>query len=142
MSSNQPYLIRAIHEWILDNEMTPHILVNAELPNVDVPRQSVQNGQIVLNLTPHAISAFQMNNEAVSFSARFSGKAQSLYIPIHAIRAIYAQENGQGMAFPEMEESSQPTDQLVVIDKKNVPETSDDNDEPPPKNPPFLKVVK
>ena len=72
MTPNQPYLLRGIHEWILDNELTPHILVDANSENVAVPMQFVQDGQIVLNIVPHAVSSMLMDNEAVSFSARFS----------------------------------------------------------------------
>ena len=142
MTSNQPYLLRAIHQWILDNDCTPHLLVNADAPDVEVPVQSVQNGQIVLNITPHAISNLMMDNEAVSFSARFSGVAQSLYIPVSAIRAIYASENGEGMAFPEVDIIEAATDEAEII--SNTEEiTEQPTDEPPPeKKPPFLKVIK
>lgn len=142
MTSNQPYLLRAIHQWILDNDLTPHILVNAEIPNVEVPVQSVTNGQIVLNITPHAISNFLIDNEAISFSARFSGVAQSLYIPVQAIRAIYASENGEGMAFPEMSADELVTDE-VIIEEGNKTNLEQQSEEPtPPKKPPFLKVIK
>ena len=130
MTSNQPYLLRAIHQWILDNDYTPHLLINAQLAGVEVPVQSVQNGQIVLNIAPHAISNLLMDNEAVSFSARFSGVVQSIYVPVEAIRAIYASENGEGMVFPEPEssneeDSEEPT-KSPKVDKKA----------------PFLKVIK
>ncbi|MCP3674377.1 MAG: ClpXP protease specificity-enhancing factor [Gammaproteobacteria bacterium] len=137
-TDQQPYLLRAIHQWILDNDLTPHILVNAEAPDVDVPAQFVQNGQIVLNIAPHAISNELIDNEAISFSARFSGVVQSLYIPIKAVRAIYASENGEGMAFPEVDLGELETDELDVEDS-NEPPTEDP---PPNKKTPFLKVVK
>jgi stringent starvation protein B len=133
MTSNQPYLLRAIHQWILDNNLTPHILVNTNHENVEVPEQSIQDGQIVLNIAPHAISNINMDNEAVSFSARFSGNAESLYIPIKAVRAIYASENGQGMVFPEVEEESEKLE-----DTDDDPEPTSPTD----KTPPFLKIVK
>ena len=137
-TDQQPYLLRAIHQWILDNDLTPHILVNAEAPNVDVPVQSVQNGQIVLNIAPHAISNEIIDNEAISFSARFSGVVQSLYIPIKAVRAIYASENGEGMAFPEVDLAEFETDEVDIEDSEESP-----TDDPPPKKKvPFLKVVK
>lgn len=123
MTSHRPYLIRALHEWILDNAMTPHILVNAALPQVQVPAQHVRNGQIVLNISPTAVSHLSLGNDAVSCSARFGGVAEQLYIPTAAVLAIYARENGQGMAFGE-----------------------GGDDEPPPSPPedqkPKLRVVK
>ena len=137
MTSNQPYLVKAIYQWILDNEKTPHILVSTDVPSVEVPTQSVKDDQIVLNIAPHAVSNLVMDNEAVSFSARFSGVAQSLYIPVKAIRAIYASENGQGMVFPELEEATLPSN------SDETDNTDDSNpDSPPDKTPPFLKVIK
>ncbi len=104
-SSNKPYLFRAIYEWLLDNDATPYVLVDATLPNVEVPVEHIQNGQIVLNASPSAIRDWMVDNQAVSFSARFSGKSRHIYVPMNAILAIYAQENGLGMAFPSVEES-------------------------------------
>ena len=104
-SSNKPYLFRAIYEWLLDNNATPYVLVDASLPNVEVPVEHIQNGQIVLNASPSAIRDWIVDNQAVSFSARFSGKSRHIYVPMNAILAIYAQENGLGMAFPSVEES-------------------------------------
>jgi stringent starvation protein B len=141
MTPNQPYLLRGIHEWILDNDLTPHILVDANQEKVLVPLQFVQDGKIVLNIAPHAISNMLLDNEAVSFSARFSGVVESIYIPVHAIRAIYASENGQGMVFPE--EQSEDTD----IEQSNT-EASEKTDESAKtktsssKKAPFLKVIK
>ena len=131
MTSNQPYLLRAIHEWILDNNMTPHILVNAESPKVEVPLQSVQDGQIVLNIATHAISNFLMDNEAVSFSARFSGVVENIYIPVYAIKAIYASENGQGLVFPENDMPVEEIEEEGIIDTADLQESVviDDNDE-------------
>lgn len=100
-SSNKPYLLRALYEWILDNDATPYLLVDATKNDVQVPRQHVKDGQIVLNASPGAIQSWFVDNTAISFSARFSGKAQSIYIPMKSLLAIYAQENGLGMAFPE-----------------------------------------
>jgi len=140
MTSNQPYMLRAIHQWILDNDLTPHILVNAQVAGVEVPVQSVQNGQIVLNIAPHAISNIIMDNEAVSFSARFSGVVESLYIPVHAIRAIYASENGQGLVFPEDEIEQDAEEELTVIE--NEDNSSAETDTAARTKPPFLKVIK
>lgn len=96
--STKPYLIRALYEWCVDAGFTPHLSVVVG-PNVKVPRAFVRDGQIVLNIAPHAVREFVLDNEAMSCQARFGGAAQSLYVPMEAIRAIYARENGQGMAF-------------------------------------------
>jgi stringent starvation protein B len=103
MTSNRPYLIRAIHEWLIDNQCTPHLLVDAEAQGVEVPRQHVKDGKIVLNLGPNAVDALSIGNEQVSFMARFGGVPQSVSIPITAVLAIYARENGRGMMFSEDE---------------------------------------
>ncbi|NIP27487.1 MAG: ClpXP protease specificity-enhancing factor, partial [Phycisphaerae bacterium] len=81
MTSNKPYLIRALYEWILDNNMTPHLLVNAESENVQVPAQYIHEGRIVLNINPSAIHQLQMGNDAIEFSARFGGVAHTIYVP-------------------------------------------------------------
>ncbi len=100
MTSSRPYLIRALYEWIVDNEFTPHIAVDAHANNVQVPQQYVnKDGQIVLNVAPHAVVGLEMGNKAVSFNARFGGIPTDIYVPCHAILGIYARENGQGMMF-------------------------------------------
>jgi stringent starvation protein B len=103
MNSNRPYLIRAINEWLLDNRCTPHLLVNAEAPGVDVPRQYIQDGKIVLNIGPNAVEGLRVSNDEVTFLARFSGVSQLVSLPINAVLAIYAKENGRGMMFSEEE---------------------------------------
>lgn len=101
MTSNKPYLLRAFYEWILDNHLTPYVVVNAEDPGVQVPQQYVDAGKIVLNVAPSAVQGLIINNEVVQFNARFAGIPMHVYAPIHAVTAIYAKENGQGMIFPE-----------------------------------------
>jgi len=103
MTSSRPYLIRAIHEWILDNEHTPYILVNAIADNVVVPQQHIENDKIILNLGPRAIQSLHLGNELIEFEARFSGAAMIVSIPPTAVMAIYARENGQGMIFDKDE---------------------------------------
>jgi stringent starvation protein B len=95
----RPYLLRAIYEWTSDNKLTPYLLVNAEEQGVTVPRQHVQDGQIVLNIAPHAVHQLLINQDAVSFSARFGGVSQQIYVPMYAILGLYARENGQGLFF-------------------------------------------
>ncbi len=97
----RPYLLRAVLEWIVDNGLTPHLLVNATLPGVSVPQQSVRDGQIVLNIGITAVRNFDMDNDGIRFDARFSGQAMRVVVPIYAAVALYAMENGKGLIFPE-----------------------------------------
>lgn len=99
MNSSRPYLIRALYDWILDNACTPHILVNAEFAGVDVPRAYVKDGRIVLNISPSAVHALQLENEALWFTGRFAGTSTPVHVPMEAVLGIYARENGQGMFF-------------------------------------------
>jgi stringent starvation protein B len=101
MTSSRPYLLRAIYDWIIDNEMTPYVLVDAEEDGVDVPSQYVENGKIVLNVSPRAVNDLDMGNDLVRFSARFAGKPTDVMFPVSASLAIYAKENGQGMVFSD-----------------------------------------
>ena len=135
MTSSQPYLIRAIYDWVIDNGFTPYLLVNAENDYAMIPRDYVEDGKIVLNINPSAISDLQLGNDYIMFNARFSGKAMEVSVPIVAVLAIYARENGQGMMFDE--------------NNTNLPPTPPENSTPPaqPKPPkksqkPQLKVVK
>jgi stringent starvation protein B len=110
MSSSRPYLIRAFYEWIVDNNCTPHILINADIDGVDVPREHIKDGQIVLNISPTAVQNLLINNEAIEFDGRFSGAARSVYAPVDAIMGIYSRENGQGMVFEAEGLRPDPTD--------------------------------
>ena len=101
MTSHRPYLLRALVEWINDNDMTPHILVDAGVAGVKVPPAAVQDGRVVLNIAERAVSRLLLDNEGVSFSARFSGVTFPVYVPIEGVLAIYARETGQGMALPD-----------------------------------------
>lgn len=99
MNSSRPYLLRALYEWIVDNDCTPHVIVDATGNDVDVPVDYVKDGQIVLNLSPSAVIELQLADDCVSFNGRFGGKPTDVFIPMGAILGIYARENGQGMAF-------------------------------------------
>lgn len=101
MTSSRPYLLQALMDWITDNHLTPHIIVDANYPETLIPRQFVENGKIVLNISPFAVRDFLLDKEKLSFSARFGGSPMDIYIPIAAVLAIYARENGQGMVFAE-----------------------------------------
>ncbi|MFJ4388504.1 MULTISPECIES: ClpXP protease specificity-enhancing factor [Pseudomonas] len=139
MNSSRPYLVRALYEWIVDNDCTPHMLVNAEYPAVQVPQGFASDGQIVLNISPSAVRSLHMDNEAVSFEGRFGGVAHTLYVPIGAILGIYARENGQGMVF-ELEPPLADEDDL---EGDGVEPDDDGPPEPPrPSGRPSLKVVK
>ena len=142
MNSSRPYLIRALYEWIVDNDCTPHMLVNAEYPSVQVPQGFASDGQIVLNVSPSAVRNLHMDNEAVSFDGRFGGVSHTLFVPAGAILGIYARENGQGMVF-DLESPFEDDD--AELEEGSGPE----DDSPPPGGQPprptgrpSLKVVK
>ena len=106
MKSRRPYLLRAMHEWICDSQCTPHVVVDAGVTGVEVPRQYVQDGKIVLNVSWTATSQLQLGNEELSFNGRFGGTSMHVRVPLSAVLAIYARETGQGMVFTE--EADQP----------------------------------
>jgi stringent starvation protein B len=99
MTSSRPYLLRALYEWILENNCTPYILVNAFGADVMVPQEFVKDGQIILNISPSAVQGILMTDNAVEFSGRFAGIPTPVYVPVAAVMGIYARENGQGMVF-------------------------------------------
>ncbi len=135
MNSSRPYLLRALYEWIVDNQCTPHLLVNSDYPQVRVPPGFASDGQIVLNVSPSAVRYLEMDNQAISFEGRFGGVAHRLYVPCAAVLAIYARENGQGMVF----ELEAPEAEAVLAEE----EGATPQDEPPkPGGRPSLKVVK
>lgn len=105
MISNRSYLLRAFYDWIVDNRLTPYILIDAELPHVEVPKQYVQDGKITLNISPDAVLNLKRDNKAIQFEASFNGQSMLVYAPIKAVLAIYARENGQGMVFSEEEDN-------------------------------------
>lgn len=133
MGSNRPYLLRALNEWINDNGMTPYLLVDAGKEGVRVPPQSVQDGRVVLNIAPRAVSQLVMDNHGVSFLARFGGVSQSVVVPVEAVMAIYAQETGQGMMLPD--DGLEPTGT-----DDEPPSGPAGSDEPPKRS--HLRVVK
>ena len=110
MTSYRPYLLRALTEWINDNGMTPHILVDAGVPGVRVPPGTVREGKVVLNIADRAVVGLHMDNEWIGFTARFGGVSHPVLVPVSAVLAIYARETGQGMALPEDSGAAQPPD--------------------------------
>ena len=131
MTSSRPYLIRAMYQWIADNGMTPHLLVDVSVDGVQVPAQHIQNGKIILNIAPMAINGLVLGDTEITFSARFSGQPMVLHIPVEAVLAVYAKENGQGMMFSEDDGATSSPD-------------NDDDPDPAPDKPrrPGLRVVK
>ena len=143
MTSNRPYLIRAIYEWIVDNNLTPYMSVDTYYPGVEVPQSYVSDGQILLNLVPRAITSLLMDNEKISFSTRFGGAPCDIFLPIQSVVGIYAQENGQGMMFqgenPKDPGPSGPPSVKSALPSKKLSRGlgfSDANKKP------FLKIVK
>lgn len=131
MTSNRPYLIRAVHEWICDNGMTPYLLVDASVAGVRVPPSAVKEGRVVLNVATRAVSQLDLGNHVIRFLARFSGVSQQIEVPVAAVQAIYAQETGQGMMMPQEQGETAP-----------APEASAPAEPETPKKPPHLRVIK
>lgn len=170
LSPKRPYLLRAFYDWIIDNNMTPHLLVNAEAEEVNVPRQHINDGKIVLNISPSAVQDFMMDNEALSFSARFGGVSFYIYCPMYAIEALYAREvpvEGVSFSADEYEQAdattsvpSSKSSGLKAVSTPTLAAVSDaasaeespaetgsgdeggHNDEPPPRKRPSLRVIK
>lgn len=136
MTSSRPYLIRALYEWIVDNGFTPYMLVDTSLEVVEVPRAFVENGRIILNISPEATHSLVLGNEAVTFNARFSGTAMDVHVPVVSVLAIYARENGQGMMFGDQDDT--PPDPGTG----SKSDTSKGPSAPPEAKRPNLKIVK
>lgn len=113
MTSSKPYLIRAIYDWLVDNNLTPYLLVDATAPHVLVPQEHVHNGKIVLNISPSACRGLHLENDRIVFTAKFSGLSKQIFIKPAAVLAIYAEENGRGMEF-ELEFDDTPPDAPVT----------------------------
>ena len=133
MTSNRPYLIRALYEWLLDNDLTPHLLVDATADQVVVPTQFIEDGRIVLNINPSAVMNLQLGNDMISFNARFAGKPTDIFIPPESVLGIYARENGRGMLFP---------DELDTEAQDEGPDKPDPSGPKGGSGRPSLKVVK
>jgi len=147
MRSNRSYLLRAFFDWIVDNDCTPYIVVNAHYHGVEVPQDFVTDGQIVLNIAPRAVTNFDMNHKFVQLSTRFSGMPIDIYIPVGAVMGIYTQENGQGMVFePETDDDTPPPappkGPKAVKTKSDKPTANPVTDIGAGKSKPSLRVVK
>ncbi|WP_063936223.1 ClpXP protease specificity-enhancing factor [Enterobacter hormaechei] len=160
LSPRRPYLLRAFYEWLLDNQLTPHLVVDVTLPGVQVPMEYARDGQIVLNIAPRAVGNLELANDEVRFNARFGGVPRQVSVPLAAVLAIYARENGAGTMFePESacdedaislndEEGGVGSESETVMsvidgDKSDREDDNDPDDDPPPRGGrPALRVVK
>ncbi|WP_437608530.1 ClpXP protease specificity-enhancing factor [Erwinia sp. V71] len=156
LTARRPYLLRAFYEWLLDNQLTPHLVVDINLPGVMVPLEYARDGQIVLNIAPRAVGNLELGNDEVRFNARFGGVPRQVTVPLYAVLAIYARENGAGTMFePEPcyeqgefdAEQSEPETVMSVIDGDRPDDVRDEDDnpddDPPPRGGrPALRVVK
>ena len=137
LTSRRPYLVRAIYEWIADNDLTPYLLVDTTIEGVLVPHHAVQNNRIVLNISVQAVDKLELGNGEVSFDARFAGRVEHIHVPIPSVLAIYARENGVGLAFnPDNDEVPAETEATSPV----VPPGADPATINPAK--PGLRLVK
>ncbi|RUO42874.1 ClpXP protease specificity-enhancing factor [Aliidiomarina taiwanensis] len=155
MTPKRPYLVRALYEWLLDNELTPHVVIDANWPGTEVPAEYVQDGQIVLNIHPDATTGLQMAEVDMQFQARFGGVPRRITVPYGALLAIYARENGAGSIFepepayedPEaafIPEEPNPADLKPVETPEGTPENEGDSagKSARSRGRPHLKVIK
>ena len=145
MRSNRPYLLRAFFDWIVDNDCTPYVVVDAHHAGVEVPQSYVTDGQIVLNVAPRAVSNFILDLEILAFSTRFGGMPIDIQVPVTAVVGIYSQENGQGMVFEhEPSDDLPPTPpsgpKAVKTSSTQLPALP--SDKAPKKIKPSLRVIK
>ncbi len=152
LTARRPYILRALYDWLLDNNLTPHLVVDATLPGVQVPLEFVSDGQIVLNIAPQAIGNLSLGDDEVRFNARFSGRPHVVIVPMYAAMAIYARENGAGTMFePEpaydgvialAASDESMTESETIIDVASDDDPSPDDEPPRPQGRPSLRLVK
>ncbi len=153
MTPRRPYMLRAFYDWLLENDLTPHLVVDATLPGVRVPVEFIQDGQIILNIAPRAVGNLELGNDVLTFNARFGGRPHSVIVPIFAVQAIYARENGAGTMFePEdsyiqqleqAQEQEEEELQNIEVVETTVADDSVSSDEPSrPRGKPSLRVIK
>ncbi|MFH4482229.1 ClpXP protease specificity-enhancing factor [Vibrio diabolicus] len=156
MTARRPYMLRAFYDWLVDNDLTPHLVVDATMPGVRVPVEFIQDGQIILNIAPRAVGNLELGNDAITFHARFSGRPHSVIVPVYAVQAIYARENGAGTMF-EPEEAYTHIEEEAMTEKESSPSfttvsdepselasdsDAEEDDAPRPKGKPSLRVIK
>jgi stringent starvation protein B len=134
MTPNQPYLLRAFYEWIVDNNLTPYIVVDAHYAGTQVPQEFVQDGQIVLNMSPASTGNLQLGLQDIMFDARFGGVPRNIVVPCPAVLAIYAKENGAGTVFT--------VEENIGSDEVEEQTVTDETQQKPKKGKPTLTVVK
>ncbi len=140
MTSNRPYLLRALYDWICDNHLTPYLLVDTSGDgDISVPQEFVEDNRIVLNISPSAVVDLDLSNDYINFKARFSGQSMNVFFPVEAVLAIYAKENGRGMIFPE-EDLEDESDSEAVSDEEDI--TDPNQEKKKKKDRSHLKVVK
>lgn len=157
LSPRRPYLLRAFYDWLLDNQLTPHLVVDVTQPSVMVPMEFARDGQIVLNIAPRAVGGLELADDSVRFNARFGGVPRQVYVPMSAVLAIYARENGAGTMFEpepaydaENNAEAAPSDEtapvMSVVDNDASTDDAPAPDDDPPPTPkggrPSLRVVK
>jgi len=142
MTSHRPYLLRALVEWINDNQMTPHLMVDAGLPGVQVPAGAIKDGRVVLNIAERAVVRLQIDNDGISFTARFGGVSYPVQVPMAAVLAVYARETGQGMALPDDLPGTGGTAHEEDVADAGAPDPDDSSPPPTPGKRPHLRVVK
>ncbi|HET8552194.1 MAG TPA: ClpXP protease specificity-enhancing factor [Gammaproteobacteria bacterium] len=135
MLSRRPYFLRAMHEWMVDSDCTPHLVVDANDPGVEAPPGYATDGKLVLNIAPAAVQGLNLGNDIITFSARFGGVARQVSVPVTAVLAIYARETGQGIVFSAEDEADTP----AITDGKPA---APDKPEKPADGRPHLKVIK
>ena len=153
MTSSRPYMLRAMYQWVVDNDCTPYLLVDAGHDGVQVPAQAIQDGKVVLNMAPQAIASLDMGNVEIAFLTRFSGVSMQVRVPIEAVMALYAQETGQGMMFqdetaipggqaPRAAEEAAPAAKAPAQAEAESGASEEKVDKPKKKGAPHLRVVK
>ena len=142
LSPRRPYLLRAMHEWMTDNGQTPHLVVDAALEGVVVPRQYVKDGKIVLNVGYAATAGLAIKNDLITFSARFSGVPFDVSLPVQAVLGIYARETNEGMVFSEQDLGSARREDAATADSGEPPDTPPPTKEERGPRRPQLKIIK
>ena len=143
ITPTRPYMVRALYQWIEDNQLTPYLMVDATADNVQIPVEHVQDGRIVLNIASRATGNMSMENDYINFSARFGGVSQEIWVPLKAVLGIYAKENSQGMFFdPNEYDDYEPENDTVASTAKTTTDSSKDNIKPKRDNKAGLKILK
>lgn len=142
LTPTRPYMVRAIYQWIEDNQLTPYLMVDTTQDNVHVPVEYIQDGRIVLNIASRAVGKMMMDNEYISFNARFAGVSREIWVPLPAVMGIYAQENSQGMFFDPNEYDNYSAETAADTQENNQPSPSASGNKPKRENKAGLKILK